>query len=200
MKTCSKCRRDLAFEMFCRSSRYICGYHPHCKYCRRELLKIRLAKDPHCARCKTECHTACSVYCYECERFMKGRRYPAKWKKRKTGLDWCPKCLVREKLPYHSYCFHCQLESQKKSREKRLGKPEQPETLRKKSARHYINVLTRRGKVRHARCLLCEEQGTSWHHLDYKNRTRNVIDCCQRCHVLLERAKRKLLTMWPNVS
>jgi hypothetical protein len=73
-----------------------------------------------------------------------------------------------------------------------------PEKRRKASARHYVNTLYKRGKVRRQPCQFCGGPSVHFHHLDYKDRTLNVQHVCLPCHVRLEREKRKQLTLAPS--
>jgi hypothetical protein len=52
------------------------------------------------------------------------------------------------------------------------------------NARHYIWSLVRDGKVQRIPCELCGAKMKHFHHLDYEDKTTNVLQLCFQCHVL----------------
>lgn len=195
MKTCSKCKRDLPLEAFSKSPRYRSGRYPSCKSCQQAVRKAWLARQTLCSKCDQHPRLKSGPWCDACRRQCEGRP-PAKWRQRRAvDKNFCAKCQIRPSLDYHAYCQLCKNESTRKTLAKKRGTKLPSPVIRKKSARHYVNTLHRRGKIKRQPCELCGNLQSVFHHLDYSDRTTNIMHLCFSCHVAVERAKRKLLTI-----
>ena len=197
VKTCSKCKRELDESCFVKSPRYLDGLYPSCKECRKQTLLNWLDTHPICSKCKVRPHMPGNGWCWQCED-EKRRTKPKKFIRRPntTNPSLCSRCGLRSPREYSPWCQPCYNKWQRDYNSKRRGDVNKfrPEQLRKKTARHYINTLVKRGKIKYGPCYLCGDQSTQKHHLNYHDRTRDVIDVCDFCHVLIHRALRKLLT------
>lgn len=194
-KTCSKCKRQLPETQFVKSPRYLDGLYPSCKECRRQTRLTWLLNNPLCSKCKSRPHMNGNGWCWQCED-EKRRTKPKKFVRRPNSPnpDLCPVCGIRPHPEYHAWCLECIGENRRERTRLRLDS--RPERLRKSTARHYVNTLIKRGKFRLVECSLCGGTATEFHHFDYKDRTINGIPVCHSCHVLVERAKRKLLAIF----
>ncbi len=192
MKECSKCKQQLDESKFVKSDRYLDGLYPSCSQCRKQAQIKTLAEHPMCCACKVKPHLPYVMYCMECHRIKKGRSVVPSRIVDRTNKEWCSRCRERPRLPYHRYCQICKNASTSKwlAKFKTVRPPD--EYRRKKSARHYINTLYRRGKVKRLLCEHCGDPSQNFHHLDYKDRTVNVQHLCFTCHVKAERLKRQL--------
>lgn len=195
MKTCSKCKRDLPLEAFSKSPRYRSGRYPSCKKCQQASRKDWLLRQTLCSKCGQHPRLKSGPWCDACRRQSEGRSRVAWVQKRAVDPNFCPKCQLRPRLEYHGYCQICARDAHKKWRASKRGTKKTPPELRKKSARHYVNTLYRRGKIKRQPCELCGNSLSVFHHLDYTDRTTNIMHLCFECHVAVERAKRKLLTI-----
>lgn len=194
LKTCSKCKRDLPKSKFWRHHNKA-GIYPSCIECELEARRIRLESNPLCVRCKEKPHMKGDAYCYECSRSVK-RKGPPTHKKRKGGFEWCSKCNLRPRLPYHHMCHLCKMEYQNQMRTNEWVKTHPIGGPREISnARQYATGLLHRGKIRRGLCVFCGQPGTQFHHYDYEPRTRNFEDVCAPCHVLAHKFLHFLLTM-----
>jgi hypothetical protein len=195
MKVCSKCKRDLPLEAFSRSPRYICGRYSSCKECQKAVTNRCLEKNRTCTKCNQRPHESGNPWCYQCRRISEGKSPEPKWRQKKAiDRNFCPVCQIRPPLDYHRYCQICKNAATRKCAAKKRGVRFRGESLRKKSARHYINTLFKRGKIRRQPCEFCGEPSQHFHHLSYEDRSTNIQHVCFRCHVLLEREKRNRLT------
>ena len=200
MKECTKCRRLLDESCFVKSDRYLCGLYPSCKECRKATRLKTHAANPNCARCRVKPHLPNRAYCYECDRIKKNRAVVPKFRRDPSNKEYCSKCKQLPKLPYHAYCQMCQRDSRNNWQQKKRGLKVPNDIRRKKSARHYINTLLRRKKIKRKPCEVCGAPSQHFHHLDYKNRTTNVQHLCFKCHVEAERQKRRLTKLNHSVS
>lgn len=192
MKECSKCKRQLDKSRFSKSDRYLDGLVSSCKDCHRATRMKTLSDHPLCFRCKEVPHLATTAYCLVCSRLMKGRTAVPKQPHDPANTDLCCMCKVQYRRPYHNYCYECGRIKAKQYRDSKKGQPVPDERRRKKSARHYINTLFKRGKIKRRPCEVCGEPSQHFHHLDYNDRTTNVQHLCFTCHVQAERLKRKV--------
>ncbi len=195
MKMCSKCKRELDPGQFVKSPRYSDGLYPSCKECRKATLQKWLVDHPTCSKCGSRPHMPGNGWCWDCED-SKRRTKPKKFNRRpNTTLPnhLCSRCGLRPHPEYHRWCLECI--GEKRRERTRLRLDTRPERKRKSTARHYVNTLVKRGKLKMGPCYLCGETSTQLHHLDYRDRTTNVIPTCDFCHVLIHRALRKLLTV-----
>ena len=183
---------------FVKSERYSDGLYPSCKSCRRSARITTLSQHPLCYRCGIVPHQASNGYCYECDRLMKGREKPAKYRRDSKNKTMCCRCKVNPRQEYHGYCRPCANISVRISLARRRHIRPPDEHRRKASARHYINTLLRRGKIKRKPCKYCGAPSKHFHHLDYNDRTTNIEHVCHKCHVSLERDKRKALTLNPS--
>ena len=191
MKHCSKCQQYLDNSNFVKSDRYLDGLYPSCKECRKKTKLKTLADHPLCCRCKLKPHISYEPYCLECWRTIRGRLKPIRVVDR-TNKEWCSRCKQLPRLPYHNYCAACKNASHMEWSERQKVKPVPDEKRRKRSARHYINTLYKRGKIKRQPCEKCGAPSLNFHHLDYEDRTTNVQHLCFKCHVQAEREKRNL--------
>lgn len=198
MKVCSKCKRQLPEVCFVKSPRYLDGLYPSCKECRKATLQKTLENHPLCFKCEVRPHLPNAGWCQECYHETKFKDRVPKFKRKPNTKDpnFCSRCGIRPPRDYGSWCQPCMTDYNKKWRQTKNGVASRfvPEPKRKRTARHYINLLHRRGKVSRGPCYLCGEPSEHFHHLSYEDRSRNVIDLCHFCHVLVHRALRKLLT------
>lgn len=195
MKLCTKCRKNLPLEAFSKSPRYVCGRYPSCKKCQQIGRKAWLIKQALCSKCGLHPRMKNGPWCDSCRRQSEGRS-EVHWRRKPRGdRNFCPNCQIRPPLDYHAYCQICKNEATRKCLAKRRGVRLPSPILRKKSARHYVNTLHRRGKLKRQPCELCGNSRSVFHHLDYSDRTTNIMHLCFDCHVAVERAKRKLLTI-----
>jgi hypothetical protein len=198
VKTCSKCKRDLEEIHFVKSERYRDGLYPHCFDCRKLKRLAYLSKTKLCSRCKQRPHRNGHAWCAQCEHEANFTDRTPKFVRRPNTANpnFCSRCGERSPREYSPWCQPCFNDYQRQRNARLRGNPVQfrPEQLRKKTARHYINTLIKRGKIKYGPCYLCGEPGTQKHHLNYRDRTKDVIDTCNFCHVLIHRALRKLLT------
>lgn len=192
MKECSKCHRQLDENQFVKSPRYSDGLYPSCKECRKKTREKSLLDNPNCARCGQRPHIEGVAYCDECNCHMKGRPLIRSRVVDRSNKEWCCRCKERPRLPYHNYCQICKIASTMKwlSKFRTIRQPD--ERRRKQSARHYINTLFKRGKIKRDPCEICGRPSQHFHHLDYNDRTTNVQHLCFSCHVQAERIKRNL--------
>lgn len=199
MKTCSKCKRALDESCFVKSGRYSDGKYPLCKDCRRAIRLTWLENYPMCSKCKVRPHMVGNGWCFQCED-EKRRTKPKKFTRVRRSLnpDLCAKCQLRPHPEYHRWCLECIGENRRERTRRRLDM--RPERKRKTTARHYVNTLVKRGKLKMGPCTLCGDPGTQLHHLNYHDRTKDVIPLCDFCHVLVHRALRKLLTEQPVLT
>jgi hypothetical protein len=194
-KGCSKCNRVLPLSDFSKGPNRT-GTYPSCRECERQHIKDRLAKNPLCYRCKKNPHMPNTSECYECSRKRRDLP-PRRWVKRKTDLEWCPKCGLRPRVEKQAYCALCKLEYQKALRTKRwrdkhpIGGPRQTS-----NARQYATGLLYRGKIRRGPCVFCGDPGQEFHHYDYLPKTRNFEDVCCDCHDAAHKILKLLLTIW----
>lgn len=194
MKTCSKCRRVLELVCFVKSPRYSDGLYPSCKECRKKVFLNLVAKNIVCCRCRKRPHQPNHVHCYECQRELKGESKVPRYRRDSSNKLYCCKCKQLPRTAYGGYCLGCALKANEAWRKKQRPSQTRPEKKRKASARHYVNQLFKRGKLRRHPCEHCGAPSVHFHHLDYKDRTTNIQHVCLACHVRLEREKRKLLT------
>lgn len=197
---CSKCRSTLEESQFVKSERYSDGCYPSCKQCQTEAKLKTFRTYPLCFLCGVKPHLEGRGYCYECDRIKKGRPIVPKFRRDPSNKTLCSRCKINPRSEYHRYCRSCQDKSFKEWRErtKKIRLPS--EKRRKLSARFYVNGLLKRGKIKRQPCKYCGAPGTNFHHLDYKDRTRNIEHVCFPCHVRLEREKRKMLTKQHGVK
>jgi hypothetical protein len=154
-----------------------------------------LRENPNCRRCKAAPHAPGDFYCVDCSRIVR-HKGPRKWFSRRTGLEWCKICGIRERLPYHHYCHLCKMEYQNRTRAKKWSERyASNDAKRIETARAYATNLLARGKIRRGPCAFCGEQGTQFHHYDYERKTRNFDDVCYECHLAAHKILRILLTM-----
>jgi hypothetical protein len=198
MKRCSKCLHNLDHSRFVKSPRYSDGFYPSCKACRKQARLKTLMDNPICSICGTFRHLKYSPYCSECNRVAKGRpAIPSRVVDRNNKV-MCSRCRVHFRLEYHGYCQECKNASTRKWTAKFRTIRVPDEKRRKRSARHYINTLFKRGKVRRQPCEVCGQPSQHFHHLDYKDRTKNVQHLCLKCHIEAEREKRRLTKQQPS--
>ena len=199
MKTCSKCKRELEETRFVKSDRYRDGLYPSCRECRKATRLRWLENHPLCSKCKTRPHGKGTGWCPQCDHESTfSDRSPRFVRRPNThNPNFCSRCGWRSPRDYSPWCQPCYNEWQRAHNAKRRGDVNKfrPEQLRKKTARHYINTLIKRGKMKYGPCYLCGKPGTQKHHLNYRDRTKDVIDTCDFCHVLIHRTLRKLLTL-----
>jgi hypothetical protein len=197
MKQCTKCKLWLTEDRYVKSDRYVCGLYPSCKDCRKKTTLKTLADHPLCCRCKLVPHARNMGYCLDCDRLRKGKTIERSRSYNRDNKTMCSKCLKNPRLTYHNYCKECKNESVskwiRKNSPRLKSRPFDPRR-RKKSARHYINSLYKRGKVKRKPCEICNDgtPSVNFHHLDYHDRTTNVMHVCLKHHVELERQKRNL--------
>ncbi len=196
MKTCSKCRRELEEKCFVKSPRYRDGLYSSCKECRKKVLEDLLAKDPMCAKCRTKPHQPKHRYCYDCGRISKGYTKPPKFRRDSSNDYWCSKCKEFPRRPYHNYCHRCGNESTRQSSARKRARTPKPHITKKQRVRRFIYTLFQAGKIQRLPCELCGKPSAHFHHLDYEERTTNVMQVCHRCHVELERHKRSVDKLW----
>lgn len=192
MKTCSKCQRQLDESNFVKSPRYLDGRYPSCKECKKKAKIKTLLDHPTCSRCKKNPHLRYTNYCLRCWREIRQRPVVPLRSYDPKNKEWCCKCKQRPRQEYHNYCRLCQNESQRKWQQAQKLKNIPDEKRRKKTARHYVNTLFKRGKIKRQPCERCGAQSQHFHHLDYKDRTTNIQHLCLPCHVEAEREKRNL--------
>lgn len=191
MKACSKCHQLLPLTEFWWGPNKT-GTYPSCRNCESLARIQRLNRSPICKKCAINPHPLGDYYCTDCARKVK--RWPQKkWVSRRTGLEWCKVCGIRERLSYHHYCHLCK---QAYQRNYLLKKPRRTSKNRRKmNARQYATNLLRRGKIKRGPCVFCGKQGTEFHHFDYEDRTRNFVDVCVPCHDDAHRLIKILLTI-----
>lgn len=195
MKTCSKCRQDQPLEMFVKSPNYSDGLYPLCKSCRKEGRLKWLINNPLCSRCKQRPHRKGCGWCEEC-RHQAGNH---KWYRNANGNGTlCPRCGVNQRLQYHRYCSSCQKASQKKWRQGK-GRTRSAIARTKKTARHYINVRIRRGKMKRLPCVICGCSPTEFHHLSYHARSTTGQFLCKLHHWMAHHFERKFLTVFAKL-
>lgn len=199
VKQCSKCKRELEETNFVKSARYLDGLYPSCKECRKKVLMDCLAKDPMCAKCKTKPHQPKHRYCYDCQRDAKGYTKPARWRRDSTNDYWCCRCKDAPRAPYHRYCYRCKNASTREWSARKRAKTLKPAITRKERVRRYIYTLYQAGKISREPCYLCGEPSVHFHHLDYEERTTNIIHLCRPCHVIVERNKRHLTKVYDSL-
>ena len=199
MKVCSKCKRQLPEVCFVNSPRHSGGLYPSCNTCRNEVRKRWVEKQEVCTRCKSAPRMKSFPWCQACRRAYQGKPPTPKFKRRPNTSDpnFCSRCGIRPPRDYNAWCQPCSTEHNRQWRRSKAAAvmEARPERKRKKTARHYINTLFKRGKFSRGPCYLCGEPSLHFHHLSYEDRSRNVIDLCHSCHVLVHRALRKLLTV-----
>jgi hypothetical protein len=197
MKTCSKCKKDLARERFVKSARYSDGLYPSCKDCRKIALQKTLEDHPMCSRCKAQPHGNGRLWCDDCEIRERGLK-PRKFN-RDPHNKLCSFCKTQPRARGKKYCKECANAYLKGWRDSHGGSWAclTEEQKRKATARRYINTQLGRGKIVRGPCVKCGSPNTEFHHLDYLDRTRNVIDLCRPCHEQEERIKKSKLTEQP---
>lgn len=195
MKTCVCCKIPQDSSVFVKSPRYRDGLAPYCRTCRKLKYLARVAKNPMCCHCKTRPHQPNHLLCYDCQRFHRGQSPTPKRRTDKSNKLWCCKCKERPRREYHAYCHECGNQDYRDRLKKNRTVKLVPEKRRKASARHYVNQLLKRGKIKRQPCEHCGNPSVHFHHLDYKDRTTNIQHVCHPCHVRLEREKRLLLTV-----
>jgi hypothetical protein len=107
------------------------------------------------------------------------------------------KCGQHPKLEYHSYCSKCHRQSHRKWRISNGYKPHQ---LLKKTSRHYVNTLFKRGRIHRKACEFCGQPSVNFHHRSYGPRSLDIEHVCHNCHVLLHHIERKMLTLFKNLE
>jgi len=200
MKICTKCHRELSESCFVKSPRYLDGLYPSCKECRKKVMVRYLAEHPLCSKCNLRPHQKGTGWCYECEAEKTYAIRPKKFNRKPNtkNPNYCSMCGIRPPRDYSCWCQPCFNAYQRKRNARLRGNPRKfrSEQKRKQTARKFINTLVRRNKIKYGPCYLCGEQSVNKHHLNYKDRTRDVIDFCHRCHVLVHRALKYLLTLY----
>lgn len=195
LKTCSKCKRELLLERFVKSDRYSDGLYPLCKDCRKAIRLAGLKKYPMCSKCGKYPHTSNHRHCFACQREGRWQRPLVKFRRDHFNKTLCSDCKSAPRLEYHNYCSGCMNKAVRAWRKRQNPPRPFSEERRKASARHYINTLFKRGKIKRKPCEVCGKPSDHFHHLDYKDRTTNVQHLCHQHHVEAERAKRKALTV-----
>lgn len=194
MKVCSKCQRQLPETQFVKSGRYLDGLYPSCKECRKKVWQRLIDSTPLCCRCKVRPHCKTHQYCYECQREVRGDPPIPRFRRDVTNKTMCSKCKKLPRLPYSNYCRECLNISVRAFRKRHSNRPLPTDKRRKATARHYINGLLKHKKIKRKPCEVCGKPSQHFHHLDYHDRTTNVMHVCHPCHVQLEREKRRRLT------
>jgi hypothetical protein len=192
-KECSKCQRVLPLSAFAKWHNKA-GIYPSCKECEKAHRAKYLTENPLCCRCKTKSHMNGDNYCTDCKRISKNQP-PRKWVSRRTGLEWCKVCGIRERLPYHHYCFLCKRDYQNRTRSKKWAERHPLNSQRQiATARAYATGLLQRHKIKRGPCVFCGDPGQEFHHYDYLPKTRNFEDVCCDCHDAAHKILNLLLT------
>ena len=197
VKTCSKCKKDLPRDRFVKSNRYHDGLYPSCKDCRKEALLKTLEEHPLCSKCKSQPHGKGRAWCDDCE--LKARGLPPRKFKRDLTNKLCSFCKVQPRAKGKNYCKDCANAYMKGWRDSRGGSWSclTKEQRRKATARRYVYTQLQRGKIKREPCAKCGNPQTEFHHLDYNDRTMNVMHLCRPCHEEAERIKKSWLTEQP---
>jgi len=201
-KTCSKCSESKSIFEFVKSDRYRDGYYPSCKSCRKEVRERSLAENPTCSRCNNAPHVRGNPYCYECDRIMKGRSIVPSHHRDPLNTDKCSRCKTNPRARGKNYCYECARQVQSDWRKQRGGwwSSLTPEQKRKATVRRFIGLKIERGSINREPCFVCGEQKTEIHHLDYEDRTLNILHLCKFHHGEIERQKRNGLTDCESVD
>jgi len=220
MKTCSKCHRELYDSHFVKSSRYLDGFYPSCKECRRDTFIEFLIKNPLCVRCKSSSHMPSGCYCSPCLIAMRHRekRPPATdWKHKRTlcgrcGVEpreigrlckicriMCPKCNLRERASSSVWCQVCINGAAKPRRVKRKGtwyKSRTPLEKHKAKARKAVSLAVQLGVLKRKPCEVCGKlEVHAHHHAGYDRENQlNVRWLCPEHHKALGRWEKFKLT------
>lgn len=189
MKACSKCGCEKPLLEFAPDKKYSDGKHCYCRQCQRQVRVKWLAVHPLCSRCRIRPHRASSGWCDECHHQGRGNQYH-----RRANGDGviCVRCRKNPRCENHSYCNDCRNKSVREWR-MRAGKYK-AEQLHKKTTRHYVNSLFKRGKIRRQPCKYCGKPSEHFHHLSYESRSLNIEHLCKRCHLIAHDIERNLLT------
>lgn len=195
-KTCSKCSESKETTEFVKSDRYRDGFYPSCKSCRKATREQSLNANPTCSRCKQAPHVKGNPYCYECDRVMKGRSVVPAFHRDPLNTDKCSRCKINPRARGKNYCYECARQVQRDWSKQRGGwwSILTPDQKRKATVRSYIGQKIRAGQIDREPCFVCGNVETEVHHLDYEDRTLNVLHLCKTHHDEIERQKRNGLT------
>jgi len=98
---------------------------------------------------------------------------------------------LKPKLEYHRYCRECKNASTRKYL--RQLKPTL-QALSKKTTRHYINTLIKRGKIKRLPCAYCGSIPSEFHHWHYEPRSTSGEFLCTLHHRIAHDVLKKVLT------
>ena len=106
--------------------------------------------------------------------------------RKRTGRKLtCCKCGKLKERPSQGYCNSCRNEWSSKNRPIHSDLPE--EQRKKATARSYLNVYIKYGKVKKGNCF-CGEPGVEAHHEDY-SKPLEVTWYCRKHHLELHNKK-----------
>lgn len=142
-----------------------------------------------CSKCREREALGYHAYCRQCHRIYRGMT-PERIRNESPDGVLCAKCKLRPRLSYHNWCRECK----NASTVKWLKIHKDYESTQIKTARRYAYTLLQRGKIKRGPCVFCGEQGTEFHHYDYKPKTRNFDDVCTSCHKAVHIILKLLLT------
>lgn len=196
MKVCSKCQQSLPETSFVKSARYKDGLYPSCKACRNQIRMLSLKNNPMCARCHSKPHTESHPYCYDCQRASKGEPAVPKFRRDSSNTTMCSRCKQNPRAPGKHYCRDCANQYLREWSRSKGGywKSRNAEQKRKSTVRMFVDHKIHRGQITRQPCLICGKPETEIHHLNYEQRTLDVIHICASHHVQLEKLKRQGLT------
>lgn len=216
MKVCTKCQRELEDSNYVKSGRYLDGFYPHCKYCRKENRRRYLDTNALCCKCKSEPRLSYSPYCKVCYRDAQNRYRHGETRltkemthictrcnvnKRPRGVRLCDACRITcsrcdasPRAPASIWCRACISETMKvrrKLRPKGFYGAKNAEQKMKIKARRAVHLAVSVGMITRMPCEVCGSPNAHGHHHNGYE-IKHVLDVkwlCQKHHKEADRLK-----------